>query len=44
MSLSELTIPPEQGIIIAFVPDFGKKTEIEELGEQAEELGEAQQE
>lgn len=33
LALTELTIPPEQGIIMAFVPDFGKKTEVEKLEE-----------
>jgi hypothetical protein len=44
VSLSALTIQPEQGIIIAFVPNFSKKTELEVLEEQAEELDDAQQE
>jgi len=34
ISLKELTIQPEQGIVIAFVPDFGKKS-LEEKVEEA---------
>ena len=36
MSLSELKLGPEEGIVIAFVPDFNKPTKEKEKGEEQE--------